>query len=67
MNARNVGSLGLSPVPGEADVQHVADWYRVEALAQHGGVYMDASTIHYQVTPTLTLTLTLTRRRVHGC
>ncbi|KOO52859.1 capsular biosynthesis protein [Chrysochromulina tobinii] len=53
MSPDNVAALGLDPPPdspaGIADpsqLQHNADWYRVEALARYGGVYMDASNVN---------------------
>ena len=53
MSPDNVAALGLDPPPGSpagiADpsrLQHIADWYRVEALARYGGVYMDASNVN---------------------
>jgi len=51
MRLHDVHALGLSAPPesrtGAAMTrQRIADWYRLEVLAQHGGVYMDASNIN---------------------
>jgi len=36
----------VDPLPSAyLDMPHVADWYRISALAKHGGVWMDASAI----------------------
>jgi hypothetical protein len=39
------GVPGLEPPPSGLDAPHRADWYRVQAVAEWGGVWLDATTI----------------------
>jgi len=45
---RSVADGTVDPFPGDAteDAQHQADFFRLSALANHGGVWLDATTIH---------------------
>ena len=51
-NSSSLRSLGLHPPPvangSQITVERLSDWYRLEVLARHGGVYMDSNNVNFR-------------------